>query len=313
MNYLLYGEEAYRINQTIKKIKGEFSDESEMNISVFDASIHSINVIIDDANTIPFFSDKKIVIVNNANYFSSTYEGKEDLTLLENYLLSPLTTTELVLVGSYPKLDARKKIVKCVNKNARVLVFNPLDEIAKNTWIVAEVKRRNIKIEKEALKIFINRVACDMQIIEHELDKFEAYDGKIDIQCVKSLVTKQLNENVFDLVNAVVKKDKSASMIIWRDLLVLNTEPIALIALLAAQFRFLLQVKLLHIEGYDKTEITSKMSAHPYRVQLALVTINGLNAREIQKILSDLAMLDQKLKSGALDKTLGFELFLLKM
>ncbi|MEG0823162.1 MAG: DNA polymerase III subunit delta [Erysipelotrichaceae bacterium] len=313
MNYLLYGEEAYRINKTIKKIKEEFSDESEMNVSVFDASCHSINVIIDDANTIPFFSEKKIVIVNNANYFSSSYEGKEDLTLLENYLLNPLTTTELVLVGNYPKLDARKKIVKCVNKNARVLVFNPLDEMAKNTWIVAEVKRRNIKMEKEALKIFISRVACDMQIIEHELDKFEAYDGKIDIQCVKSLVTKQLNENVFDLVNAVVKKDKSASMIIWRDLLILNTEPIALIALLASQFRFLLQVKLLHNEGYDKAEITSRMSAHPYRVQLALGTINGLNAREIQKILSDLANLDQNLKSGALDKILGFELFLLKM
>ena len=110
-----------------------------------------------------------------------------------------------------------------------------------------------------------------------------------------------------------MKNDLKTALRLWNDLCVLNKDAIYLIALLASQFRFLYQVKTLMMQGYSKNEITSELKAHPYRVQISMQNCAHLELAHILHILAQLADLDQKLKSGQLDKKLGFELFLMQM
>ena len=81
--------------------------------------------------------------------------------------------------------------------------------------------------------------------------------------------------------------------------------------LLAAQFRFLYEVKALMLHGKGKDAIKDELKAHPYRVQLAMKTAQRLGIGYLMHILEQLATLDQNMKAGRLDKKLGFEMFLL--
>ena len=133
----------------------------------------------------------------------------------------------------------------------------------------------------------------------------------ISSDVVERLVTRPLEEDVFQLVNAVVDRDLRKSFHMWQDLCVLNKDAIYLIALLAAQFRFLYEVKALMLHGKGKDAIKDELKAHPYRVQLAMKTVQRLGIGYLMHILEQLATLDQNLKAGRLDKKLGFEMFLL--
>ena len=152
-----------------------------------------------------------------------------------------------------------------------------------------------------------------METIQKEMDKLELYQGVLDENVVPSLINRPLEEDVFQLVDAVVEKNKGKAFHIWQDLCVSNTDAIYLIALLAGQFRFLFEVKNLMVKGYEKDEIAHALNAHPYRVKLSMEKARSLSIKSLMAMLDKLASLDQKLKSGLLDKKLGFEMFLLEL
>lgn len=316
MNYVLFGEEQYRQRATIKNIVAEYaSDEQDLNVIRYDALQNDLSTILEDAMTIPFFSDYKIILVYHATFLSTNNDTSIDANDLAKYIDQPSDSTILVLIGEFAKLDSRKKVVKQIkgDTNWRVVEFRKLDEVGKQSYLQEEIKRRNLQIDKHAMKELLERLPLDMEIIHTEMEKLELYGGNITQEIVQQLVTKQLEEDVFQLVNAVVERDVRKAFHIWQDLRVVNTDAIYLIALLAGQFRFLYEIKVMMMKGMGKDEITSTLNAHPYRVKLSMESADRLNVSYVLEILAKLATLDQKLKGGLLDKRLGFEMFLLEM
>ncbi|MEG0264556.1 MAG: DNA polymerase III subunit delta [Erysipelotrichaceae bacterium] len=314
MNYVLYGEERCLLQEAMNKIvMDEVGNSDEMNTVSYNAQNCSIQEILDDAQTIPFFADKKVVIVLNANFLSGNNDTEIDTLPLEKYLENSLASTVLILVGYFPKLDSRKKIVKLVQKRCRILAFQRLDEFGKHRFIKEEINKRNIKINKDALDDLCNRVPSDINTIRNELDKLSIYGKAIKVEDVVALVTRPLEEDVFQMVNAVVRKDLETSFRIWNDLCVLNKDAIFLTALLAGQFRFLYQVKCLQVQGKRESDIVSILKAHPYRVKMSLQSVDYLSINELFSILNQIAQLDQDMKNGKIDKKLGFEMFLIRM
>lgn len=313
MNYVLYGEEYHRVQESVKQIvKQHVHDDSELNVTTYDAMHTSLQVILEDAMTVPFFSDYKVIVVNNANFLSATNNTSIDIKELEAYIKQPFDSTILIFTGEFAKLDLRKKVVKKIKEEWKVLEFRKLDEIGKQSFVKEEIKRRSISMDASAFTALIKRLPFDMGIILHELDKLELFGDVITKEIVEKLVNRPLEEDVFTLVNAVVEKNLQKALFIWNDLRVTNTDPIYLIALLSSQFRFLFQVKSLMVKGQRKETIISTLSAHPYRVKVTMDTVQAISISYLLEMLAKLAELDQKIKGGLLDKTLGFELFLLE-
>lgn len=314
MNYILYGEEQYELSQALKRIlKQHHIEEQDLNMITYDALHSDMQTIMEDAMTIPFFADKKVILVRNANFLSTNNDTDMDITLLEKYLESPMESTILILTGSFEKMDARKKIVKKLQKCCKVLQFHKLDALGKENYIREEIQRRNLQVDANAIALLHDRLPFDIRSIKTDFDKLELYQDFITPQVVEQLITRPLEDDVFQLVNAVVDRDLKKAFTLWQDLCVLNKDAIYLIALLAGQFRFLYQVKTLMEQGNGKEGIVSRLAAHPYRVQLTMQTARRLSTPYLMLILSKLAQLDQKLKGGVLDKKLGFELFLLEL
>ena len=314
MNYVLYGEEQYELENALSRILKQYHiEKNDLNMITYDALQSDMQTIMEDATTIPFFAEQKVILVRNANFLSTVNDTDMDISLLDKYLDEPMESTILIFTGSFEKLDARKKIVKKIQKTCKVLQFHRLDALGKQNYIREEIKRRNLSVEPNAFLELDQRLPLDIRSIKKEMEKLELFGGVIDVSVVEQLINRPLEEDVFQLVNAVVDRDLKKAFTLWYDLCVLNKDAIYLIALLSGQFRFLYQVKVLMDQGAGKDMIVSKLNAHPYRVQLTMQNARKLSTSYLLQILSKLANLDQKMKGGQLDKKLGFEMFLLEL
>ena len=100
MNYVLYGEEHYLLEESLKRIVREHvSKEDELNTVTYDASRTDVSVVLDDARTIPFFCEKKVIIVNHATFLSTNDDTQWDVDAVESYLKDPMESTVLIFVG----------------------------------------------------------------------------------------------------------------------------------------------------------------------------------------------------------------------
>lgn len=315
MNYVVHGEEQYQVRKAIDAIVlKEIGQRDELNTIVYDALQVDIDVILEEAQTIPFFTDRKCILVKNANFLSSSNDTEINLERLEAYLQNPMESTVMILSGEFAKMDTRKKIVKKIGSLCKVSTCNKLDKDSLPAYLKEQLQKRQLHINNATFQTLCERLPYDIGVIQMELDKLELYGGDINEALIKQLVTRSLEEDVFALVNAVVEKNMKRVFQIWEDLQVLNKDPIYLIALIASQFHLLYQVKCAELQGLRKQdEIASQLGVHPYRVKLALPVCSRLSIDSILDVLQQLADLDQSIKAGRVDKTLGFELFLLKL
>ena len=123
MNYLLSGTESYLMKKRLNEIIKEWvKDDPEMSLVTYDASMNDfmMSTLIEDASTIPFFTEHKVIVVKNCQFLSATGSISEaDTKILEKYLANPNESTVLVFMLEKDKLDARKKIVKTLKKVCR--------------------------------------------------------------------------------------------------------------------------------------------------------------------------------------------------
>ena len=69
--YLLFGSERYLINQYKDKLRAAIVDESTelMNLNIYDGENTNVNDIISSADTAPFFSDHRLLLISDTGLF----------------------------------------------------------------------------------------------------------------------------------------------------------------------------------------------------------------------------------------------------
>lgn len=309
MIYILYGTVDYLINKYIDKIIDE-NKVGEFNINKYDLTNTPLTKIINDASSMSLFSDKKVIIVNNAYIFTGSTKKytEQNVDELENYINNNNENTILIFVVNNEKLDDRKKITKLIKKNGIVKDFNTIDNITlvKNLF-------DNYSISTDNIKYLIERVGDDTTLLANEVEKIKTYKDK-DLNITKdditNLTTKSLEINNFKLIDAIVKKDKALALSLYQERLKLNEEPIAIIISLANQIRIMYQVKQLYLNGYTENNIASLLKIHPYRVKLAAQNSKKYDSELLLNYIGKLANLDINIKNGKIDKKLGLELFI---
>ena len=319
--YLLYGTEPFLINEAKEKLMANVLTEEEMefDFSSYDLEEASVDEAIEDAETLPFMGDKKLIMLHNP-VFLTALKAKEkvthDLKKLEAYVENPAPFTVLVFTGEYEKLDERKKLVKLLKKNAEVLEAKPLEEKSLKKWVKNRATSLDVMIEERAIDLLRQLAGNDLMILSEEISKLELYaaDSKrITEDAVEKLISRSLEQNIFALVDKVVKRDIKEALRIFYDLLKQNEEPIKILAVLSGQFRLIYQVKELTARGYGQKQIAGMLKVHPYRVKLAAGQAGSFSSGDLIRIMDMLAESDLKLKSTGMDKKVVIELFLMQL
>ncbi len=306
MLYLLYGTKTFLMGEELKKITKDFD---EINISKYDLTNDNIKDIIDDALTISLFSDKKLIICENANVFTGV--TSKDAEIIEKYLNNPNSLTTLVFTLNTDKIDNRKKITKLMKKNGIIKDFS------ENIDPVSFVKRKlkDYEINTMTINLLIDRVGSDLLILENEINKIKLYkdnDKKIDENDIINLTTKTSYEDIFKLIDYIIEDNKEKSLEILIEMIKNGEEPIKIIIILANQIRIMYQSKVLLKKGLSEKSIADSLSIHPYRVKLALQKGRRYTEDILLNYLSELADIDYGIKSGKINKDLALEMFILK-
>ncbi len=307
MLYLLYGE-SYQIKKYVDQIISE-NNISNININKYDMDAYNYKDIILDLETVSLFDDKKIVIVSNASIFTSAKTGI-DATLFEKYLENYNPNTICIFIVNNT-LDERKKVTKLIRKNGIVKEFtvsnNPSEVIVS---LLGDYKMDNVTKNK-----FIELIGNDVYSINNELDKLKLYKGEdkvITIDDVLNITTKNIDADLFKLMDAIISGDVDKSIEYYHNMLLYNTEPIQIIVALANKYRLMYQVKRLYKKGYTEGDIAKELKQNPKYIFVINKISKNYDDNYLLKQIKSLANLDYEIKSGRIDASLGLELYILK-
>lgn len=293
-------------------------EEQVMNVGSYDMEVTPLAVALDDASSAPFFGERRLVLINKPYFLTGETKSSKiqhDVDALQVYLEHPQPETVLVFLAPYEKLDGRKKVVKQLKKVAQEVDAGPLKEGPARQKIMNQIEQDGYQIQPVAMEELVQRTNADYSLMSAAVNKLELYsltDKVISQDAVIGLVTQSLDQNVFDLVNAVLKRDQSQAIQHYSDLTAENEQPIKINAILVSQFRLLIQVKILAQSGTSQGVIASQLKVHPYRVKLAMQTVRQFNLAQLEQAYLGLIENETKLKTTSQSPQLLFELFMLQ-
>ena len=317
--YVVLGQQSILMEQAREAFNQLIpEDQKVMNVGSYDMETTPLAVALDDAMSAPFFGDKRLVLVNKPYFLTGENKSTKidhDLDSLENYLTHPEVDTILVFMAPYEKLDGRKKIVKQLKKVAEEVIAAPLTEQAARQLVKQQVKADGYQMEQAVLDELVTRTNADYSLMAGSISKLELFDlqtKKISLDGVRGLVPQSLDQNVFDLVNAVLAKNQQLAIQHYQDLIESQEQPIMINAILVGQFRLLIQVQVLAQCGLSQGGIASEIKAHPFRVKMAMQTVKRFSTQLLEQAYVGLVDIEQQLKTTTRNPQLLFELFMLK-
>lgn len=306
--YLLFGEEAYLKKQYKDKLKNAMvSPDDNMNYAYYEGKGIPVNEVIDLAETLPFFAERRLIILEDTGFFKSAS------TELADYLKEMPETTAMIFVET--EVDKRGKLYKAVQAKGRAVELGRQDENTLIRWVASNVRQEKKNISENTVRFFLAKVGTDMENIQKELEKLFCYTMEKDCittEDVEAICTTQITNQIFDMVNAVAEKKQRKALEFYNDLLALKEPPMKILVLLTRQFKQLLEVKTMDRQGYGRKEIADKAGINPFVVGKYQVQAKAFSEKELRQIMEDSVETDEAIKTGRMTDTLGVELFIMK-
>lgn len=306
--YLLCGEEAYLRLQYRDKLRTAFvPDGDTMNYHYFEGKDTSIPKLIDLAETMPFFADRRVIFVENSGFF------KKSSDQLADYVLTMAPSASLVFVET--EVDKRNRLYKAVKEKGRIVEFGTQDENTLKKWILVQLKKEGKKISAGTMDFFLQKTGTDMANIRQELEKLFGYTMGRDVitdEDVETVCTRQVANQIFDMVEAIALRKQKQALKLYYDLLSLKEPPMRILFLIGRQFNLLLQVKELKGKGYDNKLIAEKTGLRPFIVNKYLTQAGRFKKEELKEALSACVEADEAVKTGKMNDIMSVELLIIK-
>lgn len=306
--YLLYGEEAYLKNQYKNRLKHAILQEDDtMNFSSWEGKGIDVRQIIDQAETMPFFAEHRMLLIENSGFF------KNACPELAEYL--PQMPPETIMVFVESEVDKRGRLFKAAKAAGRVVELGRQDERTLNAWILSMVKRDGKNITGDALTLFREKSGEDMENIANELEKLLCYvyeKAAIERSDVEAVCTVTTESRVFDMIHAVALKQQKKALELYYDLLSLKEPPMRILFLIARQFNQMLQVKDLREQGYDNPTIATKAGVAPFVVKRSLSQASRFSKETLRRAVEDCVEAEEAVKTGRLGDRLAVEMVIVK-
>ena len=314
------GQFEWMKEQLLKKVG---YDSSDLNYSYFDMKETAYAEVELDLVSLPFFADEKIVILDHfvdVTTAKKRYLTDDELQSFEGYLSAPLETTRLIVIAE-GKLDSKRRIVKLLKRDAQLLEATELKEQELRAHFAEEIKSLGLAIDSQAFDQLLIKSGFDFSEIQKNLEFLKTYKGasSITITDIEEAIPKTLQDNLFDLIQMILKKQIDSARSLVKDLRLQGEDEIKLLAILLSQFRIYTQVKLLKQEGRTESQIVSDLSeltgrkVNPYQVKFALRDSRGISLSYLEQAICLLINTDFQMKSGTYEKDYLFDLALLKL
>ncbi len=325
--YLLYGEEEYLLETSVKKIKKIFG-ELINGINYIQIDEKNVDKLISDIETPAFGYPKKLIIVKNSDLFKKQTRGKKGeeksekkvskgQTLQEKiaeYIKENIEViNETVVLIFIEKEVATNELFKTIQSLGEVCNFEKLKPAQISKRIKAICGAYKVNIDDRTLQYFIETCGTSMLTLINEIRKLIEYvgkDGTITTKDIDKLSIKELDSVIFDLTDSLGQKNIQKALETLHELLY-NKEPIQKI--LVTLYNHFRKLYLILLAQEFNANITETLNLKPN--QMFLVTkykkqASYFKKSELKKILQKIIDLDYKSKKGLIDINIGLEAIL---
>ncbi|WP_027430589.1 DNA polymerase III subunit delta [Lachnospira multipara] len=305
--YLIYGEETYLIKRYKEKLKQALVGDDTMNYVYYEGESIDVDDLISSCDTMPFFSDRKTIIVENSGFFKKSNDK------LANYIKE--LPDYLVLIFVEKEIDKRNKLYKAVQSIGYVSEMSFQTSAVLKKWIVTVLGANQIKITSEACDEIIFRTGSNMELIKMELDKLEGYvaDSKeVTINEVREIVSSQTESHIFEMIEALANHNQKRALSLYYELLMLKEAPLKILFLIVRQFNGILQTKELTNRHLSNKEIASALKLPPFVIGKYQSQAKNFSLEEIKDALEFFAEIDESAKQGRISDRMGVELAIVK-
>ena len=303
--YLLYGDEPFLVGSYKKKRREAITGGDTMNFNYFEGKNPDVKEIISLADTMPFFADRRLILVDGSGFFKSAQEE------LAAYLPQMPDTTCLVFAES--EVDKRNRLYKRVKELGYAAELNKQDTAQLMRWAAGILGRDGRKISRPVMEYFLERTGDDMENIRMEQEKLVCYTMGRDVitkEDVDAVGTVHVTSRVFDMVAAIVAGNTKKAMDLYEDLLTLKEPPMRILFLIARQFNQLLQIKELTAAGKDKGAMASALKVPPFAVGKLTAQARAFTRDQILSWVTLCVETEEAVKTGRLSDRLAVELLI---
>lgn len=306
--YLFYGIEGYLKKQYRNKLAAAMvSPDDTMNFTAFEGKNINPKEIIDLAETLPFFAERRVILIENSGFFKNACED------LANYL--PQTAPSAYFIFVEEEVDKRSKMYKAVKNNGKIVEFAMQSEELLTKWILSRLKKEGKNITGSVMQLFLSKTGSDMGNINSELEKLLCYSMGRDVitaEDVEAVTTEQTSNKIFDMVNAIAEHRQQKALDLYYDLLTLKEPPMRIMYLISRQFQILLNIRDMSGKGLDNRTMAQKAGIPPFAVSRNVTQAKGFTAAQLKQALRDGVELEEAVKTGRMDDRMAVELFIMK-
>ena len=293
--YLLFGDEPFLVNSYKKRLREAIAGDDTRNYNYFEGKGPDVKEIISLADTMPFFAERRLVLIDGSGFFKSS--APEELV---NYIPES-------------EVDKRNKLYKKVKDNGYAAELKKQDADQLMHWAAGILAKDGKKITRQVMEYFMERTGDDMENIRMELEKLICYTMGREVitkEDVEAVGTVHVTNRIFEMVTAIVAGNTRKAMDLYEDLLTLKEPPMRIMFLIAKQFNQLLQVKELAGKGAQKGEIASKVKVPPFVAGKLIAQARAFSREQILSYVEFCVESEEAVKTGRLSDRLAVELLI---
>ncbi|EKD47866.1 MAG: hypothetical protein ACD_65C00247G0006 [uncultured bacterium] len=293
----MHGEDCFSLQEKINTWKREFEKRHDGDINITELNGESITSeeIANTIATLPFFSEKRLILIKN---FLTEQPTEEQKKLIPR--LADIPDTSVVV---FYELTPPKKIFslyKHLAKTAKVYEFESLKPAALNKWITERVIKAGGKINALATSYLAEQTGANLWRLSSEIDKLISYTNCTEITSkdIDLLTRASTESNIFRLTDQLGQRRTAEAIKTLNELLESGEQLPYIFAMIARQFRILIEVKDMIRKGLNRQQIIDRLKANPFVVTNAMAQARNYEPEQLKRIHSRLLELDTKSKTG---------------
>jgi DNA polymerase-3 subunit delta len=319
--YVFHGPDEFTRAETLADFRSRLGppDTVDLNTTTFDGTNLTLAELRHACDAVPFLAEKRLVIVNGLLTRLMPRKGqelsatqKEYLAALAHYLPGLPETTRLVFVED-TTLPAQHAVLQLAEREGRGYVkrFDPPKDRDLPRWVQKRVNKHGGEIEPQAAHQLATVVGADLRLLDQEIAKLVTYTNAerpivaADVDAVVPYVQEAV---VFDLVDALGRRDGRTAAQALHRLLDAGEHPMGLLAMIVRQFRLLIQVKELKANGATSRDVAQALKLHPFPAGKLYNQVTFFTAEQLEMVYRHLLDIDVAIKSGEIETEVALDL-----
>lgn len=316
--YIFCGSDEESIKKNIKKIANKVlnKDFLQLNYVQLDGVTTDIDKVINACETLPFMSEKKVVVIYRANFLKDRVDkNMEKLSKkVSEYVKNVPPHCILIMYYIFENDRERESFkLKKLDKIACGVKISKLKGAALQKKVGEIFREKGKNINKSDLALFCSIVENNMDIIKNEVEKLCAYtEGKeIQMQDITDSVSGKNDNDIFNLVDFLSQRKPEKSLDILNELLFKGESITGILRMIQRQFKLIFDIKLGMGKGKDKDKLARELRLHPYICEKMMRQSKKFSMEQLEKILELSLNTERTLKTTSVDGKMEMELLII--